>query len=56
MSPKPAAGARVERLDRGDGEALEIDPARITYTPVQELQGATDKARRDAPAIPVCEL
>jgi class 3 adenylate cyclase len=46
----------VERLDGSDGEALEIDPARITYTPVHELRGATDKARRDAPAIPVCEL
>jgi class 3 adenylate cyclase len=46
----------VERLDSVDGEALEIDAARITYTLVQELQGATEKARRDAPAIPVCEL
>jgi class 3 adenylate cyclase len=46
----------VERLNVADGEALEIDPARITYTPLHELPGATDKARRDAPAIPVCEL
>src|SRR5260370_464599 len=44
----------VERLNGGDGEALEIDPARITYTQLHDLPGATDKARRDAPALPVC--
>jgi len=58
-----AAGGRIlaskdliKRLDDADAAALELDPARITYTPLAELPGVTDKARRDAPAIPVCEL
>jgi class 3 adenylate cyclase len=46
----------IERLDNADAAALELDPARITYTPLAELPGVTDKARRDAPFIPVCEL
>ena len=44
----------IERLDRADLEALELD--RIAYTPLGELATATDKARRDAPAIAVCEI
>ena len=46
----------IERLDNMDVAALALDPDRITYTPLAELREATDKARRDAPAIPVCEL
>jgi class 3 adenylate cyclase len=46
----------LERLDPADAEALGIDLASLAYTPLAELAGASEKARRDAPAIPVCEL
>jgi class 3 adenylate cyclase len=46
----------VERLTTSDAQALQIDPARAKYTPLGDLATATDKARRDAPNIAVCEL
>jgi class 3 adenylate cyclase len=46
----------VERLGPTDAAALGLDPHRITYTSLGELTTATEKARRDAPTIPVCEL
>jgi class 3 adenylate cyclase len=51
-----ASKSLVERLDRADAEALGIEPARVTYTQLADLDTATSKARRDAPAIPVCDL
>jgi len=51
-SPK----ALIERLDRADADALELDARHTTYTPLAELPTATDKARRDAPSIAVCEV
>jgi hypothetical protein len=38
------------------GETLGLDPSHTTYTPLSHLTTATDKARRDAPSIAVCEL
>ncbi len=46
----------LERLDAEDAAALELDPDHITYTPLADLATATEKARRDAPAISVCEV
>jgi class 3 adenylate cyclase len=46
----------VERLDDDDARALELTPDYVTYTPLGELGSATEKARRDAPAIAVCEV
>ncbi len=46
----------IERLDRDDAAALGIDPNRITYTQLAELDTATDKARRDAPAVSVYDI
>jgi class 3 adenylate cyclase len=58
-----ATGGRVlgsksllERLNDTDAEALGIDIHRTSYTPLAELATATEKARRDAPSVPVCEL
>jgi class 3 adenylate cyclase len=48
--------ALLERLDRADAQALGLDTSRATYTALAELPTATDKARRDAPAIAVCDL
>jgi class 3 adenylate cyclase len=46
----------LERLDREDAATIGLDPDRITYTPLADLPTATEKARRDAPAIAVCEV
>jgi class 3 adenylate cyclase len=46
----------IERLNRVDADALQLDTGRTTYTPLAELATATDKARRDAPGIAVCDV
>ena len=46
----------IERLDEDDAAALEIDPRRVTYTVLADLLSASEKARRDAPAIAVCDV
>ncbi len=46
----------IERLDPADAEILGINPDRATYTPLADLATATDKARSDAPSIPVCDV
>jgi class 3 adenylate cyclase len=46
----------VERLAAEDAGALGIDADRVTYTQLADLDTATDKARRDAPAVAVCDL
>jgi len=46
----------MERLERPDAAALDLDADHVSYTPLGELATATDKARRDAPAILVCEV
>jgi class 3 adenylate cyclase len=46
----------IERLDVEDAAAVGLDPERVTYTSLAELPTATEKARRDAPAIAVYEL
>ena len=46
----------VERLDPDDAESLGLDPDSLIYTQLSDLNTATEKARRDAPAIPVCEV
>jgi class 3 adenylate cyclase len=51
-----ASKSLIERLDIADADALGLDPRHTTYTPLAALTTATDKARRDAPSIAVCEL
>lgn len=46
----------IERLSPEDADALGLDPRHLTYTTLRDLDTATDKARRDAPAIPVCDV
>jgi class 3 adenylate cyclase len=46
----------LERLEPEDAAALSLDPSGVTYTPLGELTTATEKARRDAPMIPVCDV
>jgi class 3 adenylate cyclase len=51
-----ASKALIERLSRADARELGLDTDRALYTPLAELSTVTDKARRDAPAIAVCDL
>ena len=46
----------LERLSRVDAAAIDIDTEHIAYTQLGDLDTATEKARRDAPSIAVCEL
>jgi class 3 adenylate cyclase len=46
----------IERLEPDAAAALGLEPDRITYTALGDLATATEKARRDAPAIAVCEI
>jgi hypothetical protein len=46
----------LERLESDDAATLDLDPARLSYTALADLPAATEKARRDAPAIAVTEL
>lgn len=51
-----ASKSLIERLEADHAAALGIDPNRVTYTQLADLGTATEKARRDAPAIPVCDV
>jgi class 3 adenylate cyclase len=51
-----ASKALIERLDREDAAALGLDPDHVAYAALGELDTATEKARRDAPAIAVCDV
>lgn len=51
-----ASKALIERLDDDTADALGIALDNVSYTQLAELPTATDKARRDAPTIAVCEL
>ncbi len=45
----------VERLDAGDAEALGLASDELRFTPLSQLASASEKARRDAPQLAVCE-
>ena len=51
-----ASKSFIERLDRADADGLGIKTGHTTYTSLADLATATDKARRDAPSIAVCEV
>jgi class 3 adenylate cyclase len=51
-----ASKALLERLDPHDARELGLDPADATYVQLADVPTATDKARRDAPGIAVCEV
>jgi class 3 adenylate cyclase len=49
-----ASKALIERLDHDD--VRELDLEHVTYTLLGELDAATDKTRRDAASIAVCDV
>ncbi len=46
----------IERLNRADALALDIDPDHMTYVSLSDLPSASGKAVRDARAIAVCDV
>jgi class 3 adenylate cyclase len=46
----------LERLEPEHAAKLGLNPDRLTYVRLADLPTATEKARRDAPAIAVCEV
>lgn len=51
-----ASKGLLERLDSEDARALGLDLQRMHYTALADLSTATEKARRDAPAVSVCNI
>jgi class 3 adenylate cyclase len=52
-----ASKALIERLDPVDARAAGVDPEHVRYVTLSALATASEKARRDAPALlSVCEL
>jgi hypothetical protein len=51
-----ASKSLLECLSPEDAAAIGIDPNHVRYGPLADLPTATEKARRDAPAIAVCEV
>jgi class 3 adenylate cyclase len=51
-----ASKALIEHLSPEDADAVDIDPERLAYRTLAELEGASDKAVRDAGGLPVTEI
>ena len=51
-----ASKVLIERLNPEDACALDIDLDTVSYTRLSDLTTATEKARRDAPAIAVSAI
>jgi class 3 adenylate cyclase len=46
----------LERLSEDDASAVGLDPERIAYRALAEIEGASEKARRDAGSIAVADV
>jgi len=46
----------IERLDEDDASALSLDPARVSYRALGDIEGVSEKAKRDAGSIAVADL
>jgi class 3 adenylate cyclase len=51
-----ASKTLLERLNEDDASALDIEPARIAYRALAELEGVGEKASRDAGAIAITDI
>ena len=51
-----ASKSLIEHLDDAEARSLSIDPDTVIYRTISELEGATEKARRDAGGLPVTVL
>jgi len=46
----------LERLDGDDASALGLDPARVAYRALAEIEGVSEKAKRDAGSIALADV
>jgi len=46
----------IERLDEDDAATLSLDPARVSYRALSDIEGVSEKAKRDAGSIAVADL
>ena len=51
-----ASKALVERLDEQDVAALGLDPSRVVYRAIADIEGVDEKAKRDAGSVAVADL
>ncbi len=51
-----ASNHLIERILTDEAVALEIDTGALSYRPLARLEGASEKAVRDAGAIPVAPV
>lgn len=51
-----ASKSLIEHLTDDDARGIGIEPDRVLYVPLGEFEGAGDKARKDAGAVPVTRL
>ena len=51
-----ASKSLIEHLTDDDARAVDIEPDRVLYRPLGDLDAATEKAKKDAGAIPVTVL
>lgn len=51
-----ASKGLVERLDEQDVAALGLDPSRVVYRAIADIEGVDEKARRDAGSVAVADL
>ncbi len=46
----------LERLEDDDASALALDPTRLAYWPLADVEGLSEKAKRDAGSIAVADV
>ena len=46
----------IERLEDDDASTLSLDPARVSYRALADIEGVSEKAKRDAGSIAVADL
>jgi hypothetical protein len=46
----------LERLDTDDAAALDLDPTRLAYRAVGDIEGVGEKAIRDAGTLAVADI
>lgn len=51
-----ASKTLIERLGEDDASALGLDPKRVAYRALAEIEGASEKAKRDAGSVAVADV
>jgi class 3 adenylate cyclase len=46
----------IERIDEDDASALSLDPARVSYRALADIEGVSEKAKREAGSLAVADV